>query len=434
METSTVALVVCLIFFLFLVLGMPIGTTMALFGFLGFALLSSYPAAMNLISIDMFASFSSYDMSTVVMFVWMGYLAFRSGIGSQVFEFAYRMIGHRPGGLAMASEIACAGFGAVCGSAPATTATISAIAYPEMKKHGYDDKLRTACTAAGGGLGLLIPPSTIAIIYGIETGTSIGKLFVAGIGAGILLTFLYMLAIYIQVKINPSLAPMGKKFTWKQRAEAMGGGLFEVVLIFIFSVGGLSIGWFTPTEGGAIGCFLVLVLTVIRRKLSWKAFVASLDDCVQTVGMILFILGCAMIFGRFISIAQIPVLISDWLASMNSLPIISMIIIIMMLIAAGMFICGIIMVVLAVPVFFPIIVNLGYDPIWFGVIIILTVCMGQITPPVGMGCYIAHGIAPEVSIQDIFRGCIPFIIALLICIILLLLWPQIALFLPNMLM
>lgn len=434
MDTSTVALLVSLVFFLFLILGMPIGTTMALFGFLGFAWLSSFPAAKNLLSIDMWASFSSYDMSTVVMFVWMGYLAFRSGMGTQVFEFAYRMIGHRPGGLAMASEIACAGFGAVCGSAPATTATISAIAYPEMKKHNYDDRLRTACTAAGGGLGLLIPPSTIAIIYGIETGTSIGKLFIAGIGAGIILLLLYMLVIYIQVKINPSLAPQGEKFTWKERAEAMGGGLLEVALIFAFSVGGLSVGWFTPTEGGAIGCFLVLVLTVVRRKLTWKAFVASLDDCVQTVGMILFVLGCAMIFGRFIAIAQIPTQISDWLMAMNTLPIISMIIIIMMLIVAGMFICGIIMVVLVVPVFFPIILHLGYDPIWFCVIMILCVCMGQITPPVGMGCYIAHGVAPEVSVPDIFRGCIPFMIAILVCLALLLVFPQIALFLPNLLM
>jgi len=434
MATTTVALVISLLFFLFLITGMPIGTCMALFGVIGFGLLSSFPAAMNLISIDMFASFSNYDMSTVVMFIWMGYIAFRSNIGSQLFELAYRCIGFLPGGLCMAAEAACAAFGAVCGSAPATTATISAIAFPEMKKHGYDDRLRTACTAAGGGLGLLIPPSTIAIVYGIEAGVSIGRLFIAGIGAGVLLMFLYMLVIYIQVKRNPFLAPAGEKFTWKQRAEAMRGGLFETLVIFAFSIGGLSVGWFTPTEGGAIGCFLLLVLTVIRKKLNWKSFVDSLMDTAETTGMILFILACAMVFGRFISIAQIPTAVSDWLIGLNTSPMIVMTLIMGALLIAGCFIDGIIMVILATPIFFPIVIDIGFDPTWFGVMMTIAVTMGQVTPPVGMGCYIAHGIAPEVPLPEIFKGSVPFLLALFICTALLMAFPQIALFLPNLIM
>ncbi|KUO66972.1 MAG: C4-dicarboxylate ABC transporter permease [Gracilibacter sp. BRH_c7a] len=431
---TTITLLVSLSFFLFLILGMPIGTTMALFGFLGFSLLSSTKAATNLIAIDMFASFANYDLSTVVMFVWMGYIAYRSGIGSQLFELAYKLIGHRPGGLCLASEVACASFGAVCGSAPATVATISSIAYPEMKKHNYDDGLRTACTAAGGGLGLLIPPSTIAIIYGIETGCSIGRLFIAGIGAGILLLLLYMLVIYIQVKRNPSLAPRGEKFTWRERIEAMRGGLIETFIIFGLSIGGLSIGFFTPTEGGGVGCFLLLVLTVVRKKLPWKAFVASLRDTAETIGMILFILACAMIFGRFISISGIPMIISDWLIGLNTYPIVVMILICIILLIAGCFIDGIIVVILTVPIFFPIVEILGFDAIWFGVIITLCVIMGQITPPVGMGCYIAHGIAPEVPLPVIFKAALPFLLALIICTALVMAFPQIVLFLPNMLM
>lgn len=434
MATTTVGLIISILFFLFLITGMPIGTCMALFGVLGFGLLSSYPAAMNLISIDMFASFSNYDMSTVVMFIWMGYIAYRSNIGSQLFELAYRLIGFLPGGLCMASEAACAAFGAVCGSAPATVATISAIAFPEMKKHGYNDRLRTACTAAGGGLGLLIPPSTIAIVYGIEAGVSIGRLFIAGIGAGILLMLLYMLVIYIQVKRNPSLAPAGERFTWRQRAEAMRGGLLETIIIFVFSIGGLSIGWFTPTEGGAIGCFLLLILTVIRRKLTWKAFVASLTDTAETTGMILFILACAMVFGRFISIAQIPTAVSEWLIGLNTSPVIVMSLIMGVLLIFGCFIDGIIMVILATPIFFPIVVDIGYDPVWFGVMMTLAVTMGQVTPPVGMGCYIAHGVAPEVPLPEIFKGSVPFLIALVVCAGLLMAFPEITLFLPNQIM
>lgn len=434
MPTTAVALLISFLFLLFLITGMPIWTCMALFGFLGFGLLSSFPAALHLISIDMFASFSSYDMSTVVMFIWMGYIAYRSDIGSQLFDFAYKLIGFLPGGLAMAAEGACAAFGAVCGSAPATTATISAIAFPEMKKHGYDDKLRTACTAAGGGLGLLIPPSTIAIVYGIEAGVSIGRLFIAGIGAGVLLMLLYMLVIYIQVKMNPSLAPAGEKFTWKQRAEAMRGGLIEALVIFAFSIGGLSVGWFTPTEGGGIGCFLLLVLTIVRRKLSWKAFIASLTDTAKTTGMILFILACAMVFGRFVSIAQIPTAVSDWLMGLHTAPMIVMTLVMGVLLIFGCFIDGIIVVILATPIFLPVVTKIGFDPIWFGVMMTVAVTMGQVTPPVGMGCYIAHAVAPDVPLPEIFKGSVPFLIALFVCTALLMVFPQICLFLPRLIM
>ncbi|MDR1321875.1 MAG: TRAP transporter large permease [Gracilibacteraceae bacterium] len=432
MATQTVALVIAVLFFCFLFLGMPIGTCMAFFGVIGFALLANPDAAFNLLSTDMFASFASYDMSTVVMFVWMGYIAFRSGVGSQLFEFAYRCIGYLPGGLAMAAEVACAAFGAVCGSAPATTATISAIAFPVMREKKYDRKLMTACTAAGGGLGLLIPPSTIAIIYGIETGCSIGKLFIAGIGAGILLLALYIITIAIMVKRNPSLAPAGERFTMKQKMEAAGGGLVDTLIIFVFCIGGLSIGWFTPTEGGAIGCFALLVVTTVRRKMNWKKFVASLTDTAETIGMILFILACAMVFGRFIAIAKIPAAISAWLIGLNTFPVVVIIIIMILLLIAGCFIDGIIMVALTVPIFCPIVEAVGYDLIWFGVMMTIAVTMGQVTPPVGMGCYIAHGVAPDVPLQTVFRGAVPFLLALIVCTALTIAFPQIIMFLPNL--
>lgn len=434
MSTVMIGLLGILIFLVLVILGLPIATGMLLVGVAGFGIIKNMPAAMNLVSIDMFSSFSSYNMSVVAMFTWMGFLALHSGIGSKLYDFAYKMIGHWPGGLAMASEMACAGFGAVCGSGPATTATIGSIAFPEMKKYGYDRSLYTASVASGGGLGLLIPPSITAIVYGVATEQSIGKLFIAGIGAGLLLMFLFMIVIYVVTIKDPSKAPRGEKSTWKERAASVSGGLLETLIIFVFSVGGLSAGWFTPTEGGAIGAFAMLVVVLVRRKLSYKAFVASLFDTAKTVGMVMFIVACATTFGRFIALAQIPVAITGLLAQYDIPGWVTMVLILIVYLIAGCFIDSLPLIMLTVPIFYPVVTGIGYDPIWFGVIITLVCCMGMITPPVGIDVYVAKNVAGDVPLQVIFRGIWPFLFAIFVCIALIMLFPQIVLFLPNLLM
>ena len=420
-------------FIIALILGMPIGACMGLFGTIGFALIMNPGAALNLITTDLFTQFASYNMSAVAMFCWMGYIAYRSGIGNKLFELANKLIGHFPGGLCMAAEGACAAFGAVCGSAPATVATIGSIAFPEMKKYGYADSLRTSCVAAGGGLGILIPPSMTAIVYGVATGVSIGRLFIAGITIGVLLMLLFIATIYVEVIFNPTLAPRGKKYTWKERFKSMGDGIWETAVIFLVSIGGLSIGWFTPTEGGAIGCFLMLFLVVIRKKLSWKDFLGSLRDTAEATGMIMLIMGCGTLFSRMITVSQITRAVSNWVTSLNASPNIVMIIILVVYLIAGCFISPVPMIMILVPVFFPIVTNIGFDPVWFGVISTITACMGMITPPVGSGCYIAQAIAPEVPLQVVFKGSMPFLLAIFVCIAIMMAFPQVVLFLPDLL-
>ncbi|MDR1319877.1 MAG: TRAP transporter large permease [Gracilibacteraceae bacterium] len=434
MSPVIIGLLGILAFLALVLLGLPIATGMMLVGMVGFGILTNMPAAIKLVSVDMFSSFSSYNMSVVAMFAWMGFLAFHSGIGSRLYDFAYKMIGHWPGGLAMASEMACACFGAVCGSGPATTATIGSIAFPEMKKRGYDSSLYTACVASGGGLGLLIPPSMTAIVYGVATEQSIGRIFIAGIGAGILLMVLFMITIWLVTRNHPEMAPRGEKSTWPERAKSVSGGLLETLIIFIFSVGGLSAGWFTPTEGGAIGAFAMLAVVLVRRKLSWKGFVASLYDTAKTVGMVLLIVACATIFGRFIALAQIPLAITGLLYQFDIPAWQTMVCILVVYLIAGCFIDSLPMIMLTVPIFYPVVVSIGYDPIWFGVIITLVCCMGMITPPVGIDVYVAKNVAVDVPLPVIFKGIWPFLFAIFICIALIMIFPQIVLFLPELLM
>jgi tripartite ATP-independent transporter DctM subunit len=412
---------------------MPVALTMATVGFVGFGVLSGFKSAMNLLSMDLFSSFASYNLSVVAMFTLMGYFAYYSGIGAKLFEFAYRCVGHMPGGMAMASEGACAAFGALCGSGPATVSTIGAIAYPEMKKYKYDDTISTASVASGGGLGLLIPPSITAIVYGVMTENSIGKLFIGGIGAGLLLTLLFCIMIFILVKRNPALAPKGERFTLREIMASVKGGLIETLIIFVLTIGGLSLGWFTPTEGGAIGAFAMLAVCLIRRKLAWKAFVSACFDTAKTVGMALLLVACATIFGRFVAVAQIPQGLAEGLGNLSLPPFGVFLIIIVIYLIGGCFLDGLPLIMITVPIFYPIVMQLGFDPIWFGVIITLVCCMGMITPPVGVNVFIMSGVAKDVPLEKIFKGVWPFLMCILTAIVLCMIWPEIILGLPRLL-
>ena len=409
---------------------------MGIVGFAGFSYLVTPDAAYRMLASEIYTSFASYSLSVIPMFVLMGYLAFQAGIGTRLFTFAHKAVGHFAGGLAMASQVACAIFGAVCGSSTATTATIGSIALPEMKKYHYHDSLSTASVAAGGGLGILIPPSTIFVIYGIATEQSITKLFVAGIIPGLLLMISYMLAIYVVIKLNPSLCPpsLEPRASAREVFNSLRYGLIEIIVVFIISIGGLFIGLFTPTEAGAVGAAGVLLVTLISRTMSWEKFNKALRDTTKTTAMILFMVAGAIIFTRFLGISRIPFEIAEWVGGLDLPRFVIMLIVLSIYLILGCIIEMIPLILLTIPIFYPIVVGtLGYDPIWFGVIICMVVAMGVITPPVGINVYVIKGVAKHIPLETVFRGVWPFLIAGILCTGLLIAFPEIILFLPNLL-
>lgn len=433
MTASTSGVIGIIAFLGLLALRMPIAYAMALVGFVGFAYLTSASAALDMVAKELIGTFSSYSLSVIAMFVWMGFLAYYSGIGSRLYIFAYRLIGHWPGGLAIATQAACGIFGAICGSNTATAATMGAIALPEMEKYQYDKSLATASVAAGGVLGVLIPPSVIFIVYGMATEQSVGKLFIAGILPGILLMLLYQLTIAVLTWRKPELGPSGPQYDWPQRWEALKGALGQVLVVFGISMGGLFMGWFTPTEAGAVGSFGVLMAALLGKSLKWEGFKKSLYDTTRTTAMIMLLVAGAMIFGRFLAISRVPFEMASWTVALPLPAYAIMAVILAIYLLLGCFIDALAMILLTVPIFYPIVVGtLGYDPIWFGVIIVLVVGMGVITPPVGMNVYIIKGIAADVPLETIFKGIWPFLAAIVVCLAILMLFPQIVLYLPSL--
>ncbi len=433
MSPTTVGMIGIGCFFLLIALRMPIAYAMAMVGFAGFGYLTSTSAALTMASTELFSTFSRYSLSVIPMFILMGFLAFHTGMGTRLYDLAYKMVGHLPGGLAIATQATCALFGAVCGSNTATAATIGAIALPEMRKYNYDHSLSTASVAAGGALGVLIPPSVIFIVYGIAAEQSVGRLFLAGIIPGILLMSLYMLVIYLMAKSNPVLGPPGARSDWRSRYMALGGGLLEVMVVFTISLGGLFAGWFMPTEAGAVGVAGVTLVTALKRRIDLRIIKNSLADTTRTTAMIMLLVGSAVIFGRFIAISRIPFAMAEWVAALALPPFAVIALILLIYLVLGCFIDALALILLTIPIFLPVAVDvLGYDPIWFGVIIVMVVAMGVITPPVGMNVYIVKGVAGDVPLEKIFRGIWPFLFAIVLALALLIIFPGMATYLPSL--
>jgi len=434
MSPVVIGLIGLLAFLVLLLLKKPVAFAMALVGFLGFSALTSFSSGLYMVATELYTNFSSYSLGVIPMFVWMGYLAYHSGIGTDLYNFAYKMIGHWPGGLAVATQLACGLFGAVCGSNTATAGTMGAIALPEMRKYKYDDSLSTASIAAGAVMGMLIPPSVIFIVYGMATEQSIGRLFMSGIVPGIMLMLIFIGIIMLRTARKPALGPKGPKAGWKERTSALGKGLGETLAIFAISMGGLVIGLFTPTEAGAVGVGGVLLVSVLRKRMSWKKLFASLKDTTKTSAMIMLLIASAMMFGRFMAISRLPFELANWTTSLQMPGVVVMAIIVVIYYVLGTAIDGLAMIVLTIPIFYPVVVNsLGYDPIWFGVIIVLIVGLAEASPPVGMNVFIIKGIANDISIETIFRGMLPYTFGILILIAILIAFPSIATFLPNLL-
>ncbi len=411
---------------------MPVGYLMAGIGMIGFASIVSFDAALSLMARDVFSVFSSYSLTVIPLFVFMGQIAFHSGISTRLFDAAYKFVGHVPGGLAIATIGACAAFSAICGSTNATAATMGAATLPEMKRYNYKPELATGVVAAGGSLGILIPPSVVFIVYGILTEQSIGKLFIAGLLPGLLLMVLFTIAILIWTWLRPELGPAGEKASWGEKVRSL-SGLVETLIIFAVVMGGLFKGIFTPTEAGGIGAFATLVVALIRRNLDWNGFVQALFETTRITCMILVIVAGATIFSRFMAVTRIPYDIAGWITGFDLAPAVIMFFIILVYFVGGCFIDALALIMLTIPIFFPVVIELGYDPIWFGVVIVLVTQIGVITPPVGVNVYVVSGVARDVPLNTIFRGVIPLLIAMIIATLLLIPFPWIALYLPGLL-
>jgi C4-dicarboxylate transporter DctM subunit len=431
MSLTTTGIIGIIILVLLLYSKMPVGFAMGFLGLMGFSYVVTFEAGFNLLARDVWDVFSSYNLTVIPLFVFMGQIAFHAGISRRLYDSAYVLFGHRRGGLAMTTVGACAGFSAICGSTNATAATMATVTLPEMKRYGYDMSLATGTVAAAGSLGILIPPSVIFIVYGILTEQSIGKLFAAGILPGILLCFLFLMTIYLRVLINPSLAPPGPKTTFKEKFRSF-AGVIETLILFAMVMGGIFFGIFTPTEAAAIGAFLTILIAVFRRQLTWNAFVKSLADSTKISCMIMVIVTGAVIFGHFMAITRLPYELAEWVSSLPLPPHAVMGVIILVYLFGGCFMDALAMIMLTIPIFFPVVQKLGFDPIWFGVVIVLITEMGVITPPVGVNVYVVYGVAKDVPLEKIFRGVFPMLLALLFCNLILLIFPQIALFLPNL--
>jgi C4-dicarboxylate transporter DctM subunit len=414
---------------------MPVAFVMAMIGYLGFSIMISEQGALSLLSRTVYDVFSSYGLTTIPLFILMGQLAFNSGISRRLYDTGYKFLGSTKGGLAMATVAACTAFGAVCGSSPATAATMATVGLPEMKRYKYADELATGAVASGGGLGMIMPPSIVLIVYGILTEQSIGKLFVAGIIPAILVTILFIICIYIRCRLNPEQGPAGESFTWRQKFKSL-LGMGETLAVFVLVMGGLFIGLFTPTEAAAVGALGVLAVSFIRRQLTWDGFVESLYETLRTSCMVMMLIAGATIFGKFLAVTRIPFDMATWVGGFDLPPYMVLAVVVLIYFFGGCFMDALAFVMLTVPIFFPLVVGLGYDPIWFGLIIVMVTEMGVITPPVGINVYVVYGVAKnvigEVPLESIFKGIIPFLLAVILGIIILMIFPQIILFLPNL--
>lgn len=433
MNPSTIALIGVIVLIVLFLLKMPVAYAMAVVGFVGFSYLVSLPAGLAILAKDFWSQFASYNLSVIPMFVFMGSIAFYAGMGGRLYNTANKFLGHWRGGLALATIVACAGFGALCGSTNAEAAAMAKVALPEMRKYGYNDSLATACIASAGSLAILIPPSALLIVYGVITTESIGKLFLAGIIPGIILTILFMIAVFIICRVNPDLAPPGSRSSLREKLASL-SGVIEMLVLFMLVIGGIFLGWFTPTEAGGIGAAGALLLALVQKKLTWKVLFDSLSDTTRITGMVFMVITGAIIFGHFMTITDMPANITKWVSAMGLSPVLTMFLIILMYLIGGCFMDSLALTTLTVPTLLPLIIAMGFNPIWFGIVMVLVGEAGVITPPVGINVYVIKGVVQDVPIETIFKGIFPFLVAIIVCIAILIFFPQIVTFLPDLMM
>ena len=412
-------------------LRMPLAFSMGLVGIVGIGLTRGWDPAFASTAQVVYETGFAYTLSVIPLFILMGNFVARAGLAHELFAAAYAFIGHFRGGLAHATVAACAGFGAICGSSIATAATMSKVAYPSMKKMGYSDSLATGVMAAGGTLGIMIPPSTIMVIYGIITETNIGKLFAAGVIPGILTALLMMGAIIYMTSKDPEHAPAGKRSTWPERWAAL-RGIWGVVLLVFVVLGGIYGGLFTATEGAGFGAAGAFLFALARRRLTWKILFQVLVESARTTAMLFTLLIAATIFANFVNFTTMPNDLKEWITHLGLSPVLIITAMMLIYIVLGTVMEELTMVLLTIPLFFPIVTALGFDPVWFGVLIVMIVQIGLISPPVGMNLFVINTLLPKVGLSNIFKGCWPFVLTMIFVLGLLIAFPQLSLWLPSL--
>ena len=428
-ETTTCILALVFLLALF-VTGIELGFAMALVGFVGFAYLNGFSAALTLLGGDLFEAFTNYGYTVFPLFMLMGQIGLNAGMAERLYGSANKFIGHIPGGLAMATVVGAAGFKAICGSSTATAATFASVAIPEMNRYNYDKRLSTGIVATVGTLGCMIPPSVVLILYGIITEQSIGKLFLAGIVPGLLIAAFFVVIIYAWAKIDPKVAPLSERSTWKARIRSL-PEIFWVLLVFIVVVGGIMAGYFTPSEAAAVGTFALLILAFVRRDMTIKTYIKSVGETLNIAGMILMIIAGSVILGHFMAVTNVPQKLADWVVTLPFNRYLVLIIICIIYELGGSFIDDLPFMILATPIFFPAVLKLGFDPIWFGIVIAIVVAIGVVIPPVAVCVFVVKNIT-GVPIGEIYKGVTPFLISLVLVWGLLFFFPGLALWLPSL--
>jgi tripartite ATP-independent transporter DctM subunit len=411
----------------------PIALSMGMVGVVGYAYMRdwNWAPAFAMAQTQIYETGRNYTLSVIPLFILMGTFVARAGMAEELFRAAYAFVGHRRGGLAMATVVAAAGFGGPCGSSIATAATMAKVAYPSMKKFGYADYLSTGSIAAGGTLGILIPPSTMMVIYGIITQTNIALLFAAGMLPGLLATILLCVAVQYVVWRDPKAGPPGERTPWPERWKAL-RGVAAITALFVFSIGGIFIGLFTATEGAGVGAFVSMLFALWRRTLTWRTLYLALVEGARTTSMLFLILIGALMFGEFVNITSMPADLKAIVTRFEVHPFLVVAAIMTIYVLLGTAMEELSMILLTLPVFFPIIVHLGLDPVWFGILIICVVEIGLISPPVGMNLFVLSTLIPEVPTRTVFRGVMPFVIIDCVRLAILVAFPAISTVVPNL--
>ncbi|MBV9975900.1 MAG: TRAP transporter permease [Hyphomicrobiales bacterium] len=430
MSADSVAVIGFIVLFALMLLRVPVGMAMGLVGVTGFGYLVGSGPALKLIGQTSMRTVTDYTFGVIPMFLLMGAFVSASGISSELFRAANTFVGHRRGGLGVATIAACAGFAAISGSSVATAATFSSVAYPEMRRYGYPQSFATGVIAAGGTLGAMLPPSTVLAVYGIITQQDIGKLFVAGIFPGLLAISMHMLTIGVIGAARPGFLPAGPRSEWRERLAGL-RDVWAPLLLFVFVIGGLYGGVFTPTEAGGVGAGGAFLLGVARGRLSRAAIRASLLQATRTAAAVFTVLIGALLFGYFLTVTQVPQKVTEFMTGLGLGPYGVLALIMLMYLVLGCLMDAMAMIILTVPIIFPVVTALGFDPIWFGVIIVMTVELGLIHPPVGMNVFVIKSVVKDVNFATIFKGVIPFIVADMLRLLILIALPIIATYLPS---
>jgi C4-dicarboxylate transporter DctM subunit len=429
-SSDLVALIGFVALFALMLLRVPVGMAMGLVGVSGFACLVNGDAALKIIGHTSMRTVTDYTFGIIPMFLLMGAFVSNSGMSRELFRAANSFVGHFRGGLGIATIAACAGFAAISGSSVATAATFATVAYPEMRRYNYPQSFATGVIAAGGTLGAMLPPSTVLAVYGIITEQDIGKLFIAGIIPGLLAATMDMLTVVAIGRLRPDFLPVAPRHSWKERLIGL-RDVWAMLLLFIFVIGGLYGGLFTPTEAGGVGAIGALLIGVVRGKLTGVEIRRSLLQAVRTAAAVLTVLIGALLFGYFLTVTQTPQKVTAFLTALGLGRYGVLALIMLMYIVLGCLMDSLAMIILTIPIIFPVIVQLGFDPIWFGVIIVMTVELGLIHPPVGMNVFVIKSVVQEVTFSTIFRGVLPFIVTDLIRLVILIAFPILALWLPS---